>query len=946
MKTGHLRAAIIALALAFAPVTAAAEPVKPIAFPHEQSDRKPDPDARYGRLPNGLTYVVQANATPKGTAAIYMRVAAGSLVETETQKGLAHFVEHMAFNGTTNIPEGELRRRLERHGFTFGADSNAFTFDAKTLYMLNAPKSDDETVKEALFILREMAGNVRFEAAAVDRERGVVLAEERLRSDPMSRRTEAWNRRVHAGARYAEFYNPIGLTGIIRTAPPAELKAFYDAWYRPELTTIIAVGDFDAFEVEAMIKERFSDWQGRGPVPQEPDWGARTPSGVQTFAYEDKGLVEEMSLNWIAPEDRRDDTPARMDDTFLDNYLFQIVNTRLSERALAADSAFFQASMGAYPVPHTARVTFLSVLPKPGRARDALAQAYGIIHTLRAEGLTKAEVQKAQQTVDSNFRFLQGASATRDSAGLAATIVAGLDQNAVAEGPEDSVKLYKSYKSKVGRKDLMDGRLRAWFSGDGPILSHSGESIGGYDEAAMRADYEALSGSEAAAYAAAKTKAWPYGRLFTPKVAPASQTVDPDYGFSRYVWPNGVTLHIKPTQLVASQIRVQVDFGGGQLLFDPKTHPPLFLASGDFLYWGGLNKLTMPQLSDALRNYQVSVGYLLGADQATLSGTTNPSSLSHQVETLFAYATDAAYRPDPYDRYLAWLPEYLRTLKAAPESVRVHHWGRIMHSGDPRFDETRLDRMDDIAFGDIRDILRRSLSDTPVHITIVGDVDERKAVTEIGKTFGTLAPRPAKPAEADGARRISFPPKARDVTLYHEGRNDQAMSIALWPTDDFVSDPRTARVTTMLAAVLSSRLQDELRESQGADYAPQAYAYNDETYPHLGSIGVVSAVKAGADGDFRKALTAIVADLKTKPISDDELDRARKPVLAGMDNDVNDISYWTFVLARLGTHPELRADWLARRKQYEEMTPMDLMTVAQRYLKDDTVVAVRVVPKS
>jgi zinc protease len=945
MKTGRLRAVIIALALAFAPVVAVSEPVKAIVFPHEKSERKPDPAARYGRLPNGLTYVIQANGTPKGTAAIYMRVAAGSLVETEAQKGLAHFVEHMAFNGTTNIPEGELRRRLERHGFAFGADTNAFTFDTKTLYMLNAPKSDDGTLDEALFILREMAGNVRLDPAAINRERGVILSEERLRANPASRRAEAWNRRVHAGARYAEFYDPIGSTDIIRTAPPEQLKAFYDAWYRPELTTIIAVGDFDAVKVEAMIQAKFSDWQGRDPMPDDPDWGARTPSGPQTFAFEEKGLAEEMGISWIAPEDTRDDTPARMDDYFLDNYLFQIVNTRLSERALAADSAFFQASMGAYPVPHTARVTFLSVLPKPGRAREALTQAYGVVHTLRAEGVTKTELNKAQQTVESNFRFLQGVSATRDSAGLAATIVAGLDQNTVAEGPEDSVKLYKAYKGKVGRKDLMDARLRAWFTGDGPILSHSGESLGDYDESAMRADYEALSNGEAAAYAASRTKAWPYGRLFTPKVSPVSQTRDTDYDFNRYVWPNGITLHIKPTKLVANQIRVQVDFAGGQLLFDPKTRPPLFLASGDFLYQGGLNKLTMTQLSDVLRTTQVGVGYTLGADQATLSGTTNPSSLSHQVETLYAYATDAAYRSDPYDRYLAWLPEYLRTLKAAPESVRVHNWGRILHNGDPRFDETRLNRIEEIRFDDIRDILRRSLTDTPIHITIVGDVDERKAVTEIGKTFGTLAPRPARPAEAEGARQVLFPPKDRDITLHHEGRTDGAMSIALWPTDDFMVDPKAARVATLLATVLSNRLQDELRETQGADYAPYAFAYNDETYAHLGMVGVVSAVKAGADGDFRTALSGIVADLKAKPVSDDELDRARKPVLAAMDNETSDIGYWTYVLARLGTRPDLRADWLGRRKHYEEMTPEDLMALARRYLKEDTVVAVRIVPK-
>lgn len=944
MKSNIMCAGLAVMVVLCAPLAAWAGPVKPVAFPHEQSNRTPDPEARYGRLSNGMSYIIQANDSPAGTAAIYLRVAAGSLVENDRQKGLAHFVEHMAFNGTTNISEGELRRRLERHGFAFGADSNAFTFDTKTLYMLHAPKSDDDTIDEALFILREVASNVRFDPAAVDRERGVILSEERLRSDASARRGEKWVGQLYAGTRYAEHFNPIGTVDSIKSAPVSELRAYYDAWYRPELTTLIAVGDFDAFEVEAMVNAKFSDWKGKGPMPEEPAWGSRTPSGVQTFAYTDKGLNEEMGVTWIAPPDTRGDTPDRIADILLDNHLFQIANTRLKARALAADSAFFSASMGSYPVPHTADVVYLSVFPKPGRAKEAFAQVYGVVHTLRAQGVTKEELRKAQQVVDANVRYLQASKATRDSIGIAGMIVNGLDQGIVTEGPDEAIRLQKAARKDIGSKEKMDARLKSWFAGDGPVLSHSGESLNGYDEAAMRADYDALSGADAAAYAAAKSKSWPYGRLFAPKVSPASATHDTDFEYNRYVWPNGVTLHIKPTQLVANHISVQVDFAGGQVMFDPKARPPLFLASGDFLYWGGLNKLSMTEQDDALRNYQVGVTYNLTGDRAVLSGTTNGSSLSHEMELLFAYATDAAYRPDPFDRYAAWAPEYLRTLKATPEGVRTHNWGRIMHEGDPRFDETRLNGMDGIDHAVIRDMLKTSLANTPIHITIVGDVDERKAVAEVGKTFGTLPARPAKAVVADGARRLSYPPKQREVTLSHEGRADQAMSMAVWPTDDFQSDPRASRLETVLAVIMSNRLQDELRESQGADYAPSAFAFNDEVYDGLGGIGVVSAIRAGGDGDFRKALGGIVTDLKTKPVSDDELDRARQPILASMTNEVTMIDYWTYVLSRMALHPELRADWLGRRKHYEDMTPKDLQDIAQRYLKDDTVISIRIEP--
>ena len=944
MKTGILSAVAMAVALACASPAAIGAPVTAIKFAQESSVRKPDPAARYGRLPNGMTYIIQPNKTPAGTAAIYLRVAAGALMETDAQKGLAHFVEHMAFNGTENIPEGELRRRLERHGFAFGADTNAFTFDSRTVYMLQAPKTDAATLDEALFILREVAGNIRFDAAAVERERGVILAEERLRTDAAARRNDKWNRWLYAGTRYADHANPIGTVDIIKSAPPSQLQAFYDSWYRPELTTLIVAGDVDADAMEARIKGRFSDWQGRGAVPEEPDWGTRPASGVQTFSYEEKGLTEEMSLNWISPPEMRGDTPERVREVLTDNYLRNLVNTRLSDRALQSDSAFFAASVGYYQVPKTAQVNFVSIIPKPGHAKDAFAQAYAVIHALRAQGVTKAEVRKLDQTIGANISYLQGSQSTRDSTMLAGTLLSALDANLVAEGPQDGILLLKTYRKDIASKTGLDSRLAAWFGGDGPILSHTAESLNGYDEAAMRADYDSLSGAQADSYTTAKSKSWPYGRFFAPKVAPVSQTRDADFAFTRYVWPNGVTLHIMPTKLVANQINVQVDFAGGQQLFDPKTAPPLFLAASDFLYSGGLNKLSQAEFSDALRNYQVGVNYTLTGDMATLSGVTNPGSINYQIEALLAYATDAAYRPDPFDRYVAWVPEYLRTLRATPEGVRAHNWTRILH-GDPRFDETRLERIDSITNADIRAIFSKSLTDTPIHITIVGDVDENKAVAEIGKTFGALPPRPAKPAVAEGADRVAFPPSQRQITLHHEGRSDQAMSIALWPTDDFPSDPRAARAETLLAAVMSNRLQDELRESQGADYAPTAFAYNDEVYQHLGMIGVVSAVRAGADADFRKAVDGIVADLKTRPVADDELDRARKPMLAALDNEGNAINYWTFVLSRLANHPQMRADWLERRKHFESVTPKDLMDLSQRYLKDDTVIAITIEPE-
>ena len=231
--TGFVRACILA-AVALGgtwasawPSAAVAAPMPATRFPHEQSAFTPDPAARYGRLANGFTYIIQKNANPAGTAQIYLRIGAGSMMETDRQRGLAHFIEHMAFNGSTHIPRGDLKKILERDGFTFGADANAFTSEAQTVYTLSSPKNDAETIDSALFILRDIAGDVTLDPKAIDEERGVILSEERLRDTAGRNLSLAVNGQLYSGTLYADRDNVIGSTDTIQTVSQAELAAFY-----------------------------------------------------------------------------------------------------------------------------------------------------------------------------------------------------------------------------------------------------------------------------------------------------------------------------------------------------------------------------------------------------------------------------------------------------------------------------------------------------------------------------------------------------------------------------------------------------------------------------------------------------------------------------------------------------------------------------------------------
>ena len=228
---------------------------------------------RFAVLPNGMRYAIMRNATPKGEVAIRFRIGAGSLDENDAQQGLAHFTEHMAFRGSTHVPESEVWTGMQRLGMSIGADTSAYTTETQTFYQLNLPNADPATVDFGLMRIREIASELTLSQTAMDAERGTVLGEERLRDTPDYRTTKAQRDFFFKGQWVTQRY-PIGKVDIIQHAPVSLIRDFYNAYYRPERATLIVVGDIDPQEVEAKIKARFSDWTGVGRAGPDPDMGA------------------------------------------------------------------------------------------------------------------------------------------------------------------------------------------------------------------------------------------------------------------------------------------------------------------------------------------------------------------------------------------------------------------------------------------------------------------------------------------------------------------------------------------------------------------------------------------------------------------------------------------------------------------------------------------------
>lgn len=928
----------------YAEVPVAAQPIdigKGLDFPQNHSDIKADPAVRFGKLPNGMTYIILKNATPPGTASIRLRFNGGSLMEDDSQQGLAHFLEHMAFNGSKNVAEGDMVKILERHGLSFGADTNAHTGFSETVYELDLPKVADDDLDTGLFLMRETAGNLSLDDGAIDRERGVILGEERASDSPGRHAYMKWSTAAFGGQKYPVRL-PIGLTDIIKNAKRDRFVDYYNSFYRPEQATLVVVGDFDPDAMEARIKAKFSDWQKPAAPIRVTDFGAYKPKGVTSEAYAEKGLRTELTLTWSQPITEVYQTEAKETADFLDGLRTQILNERLERLAKLPDTPFAAASIAHDDVDHTATVTQLSITPKPGHEKDAFVAAYTTVRQFIEYGADQAELDRTLSDTETYFKqALQGAN-TRNSRQLAESLVDSMADGEVFTSPQQDWDYFQKLKPSITLNALNAG-IKPLFAGDGPLLWHEGATLGDFDQKAFLDTYNTVQSAKVAASEARVNKPWPYTDFGTPAKLVKREEIK-DLGLTQLTWANGVRATIKTTDFKDDEIGITVRFAGGLSALSPAAKPPVFAASVSDLQEGGLGKLTASEIKDSLTGKIYSVGLSIGEDATTLSGGTNPTDFATQMQVLMAFTTDAAYSPDAFARLKSFIPDYYNQLNSTPGGVFQMSGAAALRNNDPRF--TMPSEADFLATTNdqVKALIDKQLKTEPIEITIVGDISEAEAEAEISKTFATLGKRADTPALPADGLSLHFPTQNLNRVFEHQGRADQDLSYIAWPGTDFMSDTRRARGLTVLAEVLSLRLTDIVREQKGLSYSPYASNYYSQTFPGFGYLSAVAQVKPEDDQAYYDAVAGIVADLKAHPISDDELLRAQKPLLDRMDTDLKTNTFWAGALPGSTTDPR-KLDYIrTRRDQYKAVTVADIQKLANEYLDMNKAMRIQIKP--
>jgi zinc protease len=918
---------------------AAAVALKPGEWAQARSDVEADPSIRFGALPNGMRYAIRKQSIPPGQAAIRLRIDAGSLMETDAQQGLAHFLEHMAFNGSKAVPEGEMIKILERLGLAFGADTNASTNFDETIYKLDLPRTNDETVDTALMLMREAAGNLTLDQGAIDRERGVVLSEERARDTPPYRiyqeRLGFFLKDQRPPTRY-----PIGKVEVLQTAPAAEFTDFYHRYYRPERAVLVAVGDFDVDAMEAKIKAKFGDWTPTGAAGEAPKLGQLQPRKTEAKLVVEAGAPLSMQMAWLRGPDLALDTTAKRKADLVEQLGFSVLNRRLQGLARAGQPPFIASGVFKNNEYDAAEATLLIVNAEPGRWREALAAAEQEQRRAVQFGVRQDELDREIAEYRASLKADAAGAATRTPAQLAGEIVGSLGEREVVTDPAQDLALFEATVKDL-KAEQVSNALKATFKGEGPLLFMASPRPIEGGEAALLAELEASRKVAVAEPAAASEVTWPYtsfggaGKVVETKDAP-----DIDATFVRF--DNGVRLTVKPTRFKDDEIQVRVNVGDGRLDLS-KDAQTLGWASGAYVE-GGLKQISAEDMERVLASRVYGAQFGIADDAFVFSGVTRPEDLDVQMQVLAAYVAEPGWRAEAFKRLQGAYQTANDQYESTDSGVLSRDLSALLHPGDKRWVFPSREQIADAKLDDFKSMIAPALADGSIEIVVVGDTTVEKATEAVARTFGALPARAGAPA-APGQREVGFPDGVqKPVVLTHKGRADQSIGYIAWRTNDFFADPQKARDTAVMGEVLELRLVEELREAQGATYSPSVVYNHSMVWPRWGYVSASVEIPPAKLPDFFADVKKIAADLREKPISADELARAKKPRIDQIEKARETNGYWVGELSGAQTDPRRLDATRGLIPGTERVTAADVQRAAQAVLTDDSMWMLEVVP--
>lgn len=860
-----------------------------------------DPDVRVGKLDNGLTYYIRHNNWPENRAEFYIAQKVGSIQEDDDQRGLAHFLEHMAFNGSKHFKGNELLRWCESVGIQFGGDLNAYTSIEETVYNIsNVPTTREGIIDSCLLILYDWADGLLLEQDEIEKERGVIHEEWRLRTSAIMRMLERDLPKLYPNSKFGHRM-PIGLMEIIDNFERPFLQAYYEKWYRPDNQGIIVVGDIDVDKIEQKIKDIFSPIvlpENRALVTKEP-----VPDNAEAIYVIDKDKEQRTNEVWMmmkheAFPDSLKGTMAYMIADYLKDAAVTMLNDRLKEYAEKPESPFLSssASDGDYIFASTVGAFELDVTPKDGQTEAAVTAALTEARRAAEFGFTQTEFNRFKQNYISQLEKQYSNKDKRYNRQFVNQYV----QNFLNNKPLPSIDYtYSTMKQIVPMLpvDAVNALMKELIlTNDSNLVVYS---INTEKEGATYPTEDGLKSAVAAARSAQieayvdNVKDEPLMTTL-PKAGKIVKEQKNDlFGYTELTLSNGATVVLKQTDLKKDQVLLRSEGFGGSALYGEKDYANIKMFD-DVIEASGLGNFSHTELEKALAGKIASASLSLGANRVRVNGSSTPKDVETMLQLTYLYFTNIAKDQKSYDNTMQTAEVSLKNRLLQPEAVLQDSLSATLTNHNPRNKALTVDDLKLVGYDRILQMAKEQTANAAAFtFTIIGNYDEQ-AIRPLIETY--LASLPAQ-KEVVKTPDVSTDFKGIVINNFKQkGETPKAYAVMDWYTKAMPLTAENDVKMDMIGQILDMEYLKKIREDASAAYTVQSMSNIDRD-----DFGTTAQILAVCPMKPEKADTAItilrdeVAAL-AKTCDADKLQKVKEYMLKSHADQLKQNNYWLAVI--------------------------------------------------
>ena len=899
-----------------------------------------------GKLDNGFTYIIMKNKKPADRVSMHLVINAGSMHEADEQRGLAHYLEHMLFNGTENFAPGELVKFFQSIGMAFGGDANAHTGFFETVYDVLLPKGDKKNLSDGLVVMHDYANSALLLESEIEREKNIILAEKRDRDSASYRLFESSIKFELDQMRLVKRL-PIGTEACIKKANRKQLKQFYDTWYRPSNMFIVAVGDFDVLLTEKLIRDKFASLEARAPNAIQPQYGEVNHTGIKPFHHYEKEIGKtSVSIETV------DDTPVIKDSldyrkkTIIQALANTILRNRLDAMTKKPETPFTSASASSGFYLRNVKYADISADCSPENWQKSLTV---IEMTLRAAlefGFFQDELTQVKANYTAGLKRAVKSAPTRDSSNLANRIIRTFSNGTLFLSPENKLAIFEPFINSLTLDDINRIFKEAWAGNHRLVLVNGNANLSTGTSTPEQKILDVFQKSAAIGVKKPKSEkkvSFPYLPPPLEKGRIKEKKEHRDIGVTTIDFENGVRLNLKQTDYKANQVLYKVIFGNGKKS-EPENKPGLASLSTALINESGFGGLNTDELKRALAGKSTSLTFGIGAERFAISGTSISSETELMFQLIRTQLLDPAFRKENYDLIMEKMSQAYTKMESTIDGAEMLHAQSFLAGGDTRFGLPAYKRFTANTIDDVKMWAGKSIMEDQIELSVSGDFDTDTLIEQCALYLGSLsAGKKAYNATLAVNRTNPAFPKGQRLSLSVKTQVPKSLVKIAYQTDDFWDIQRTRRLSA-LGAVFSDRLRNAIREELGAAYSPHAYNNSSIAYPGYGLFMAVISVEPGQEKLVEEKVKEISTSLATKKIDPDELNRAVDPILTHIKDLRKTNRYWlNSVLAGSGRYPQ-KLDWAKTiEADYSAITIDEIYNYSRKYLNNNTSATVVIV---